>query len=154
VLPRRDQFAGVPAVVNWNGGADQLVAWGRDRFNCTEALFQPSIAGVECEGFHELITKCINRADCNNKEELWRNIVLSGGNTAFENIAQRLEFELKNLNPEVSHLIRVKAAPERSMASWIGGSIIASLPCCFYNWWVSAEDYDEEGFKILERKCD
>jgi actin-related protein len=47
--------------------------------------------------------------------------------------------------------IKISAPPERKYSTWVGGSILASLPT-FKKMWVSAEEYEEDGASIIHRK--
>jgi actin-related protein len=49
-------------------------------------------------------------------------------------------------------LTAVRAPPERKYATWIGGSIMASLST-FQSFWMAKEEYDESGPAIVHRKC-
>ena len=85
------------------------------------------------------------------RKDLYGNIVLSGGTTMFEGIAERMEKEIKALAP-ASMKIKIVAPPERKYSVWIGGSILASLST-FQQMWISKEEYDEFGPAIVHRKC-
>ena len=61
---------------------------------CAEALFQPSLLGKECPGLHETCIKSLMRSDCAIRQELYGNIVLSGGNSMFPGILDRMQKEL------------------------------------------------------------
>ncbi len=78
------------------------------------------------------------------------NVVLSGGTTMFDGIAERLTKELTNMAP-ASMKIKV-APPERKYSVWIGGSILASLST-FQQMWISKEEYEDSGPGIVHRKC-
>ena len=60
------------------------------------------------------------------RKDLYANIILSGGNTMFTGIGDRLSKEVKKLAPS-NIKVKVIASPERKFSSWIGGSILASL---------------------------
>jgi hypothetical protein len=60
------------------------------------------------------------------REELYLNIVLSGGTTMFEGIVERMELELTALVPSTMK-IKVVALTGRKYSVWIGGSLLASL---------------------------
>ncbi len=59
--------------------------------------------------------------------------------------------ELFGLAP-ASFGVKVIAPPERKYSVWIGGSILASLST-FQQMWISKEEYDEAGPRIVHRKC-
>ena len=89
--------------------------------------------------------------DVDIRADLYKNIVLSGGTTMYEGIADRLTKELVALSPPTME-IKVVAPPERKYSVWIGGSILASLST-FQQMWISKEEYDEAGPGIVHRKC-
>jgi actin len=69
----------------------------------------------------------------------------------FPGIADRLTKELKAIVPS-SVKVRVIAPPERKFSVWIGGSILASLSS-FQQQWITREEYNEIGARIVHRKC-
>jgi actin len=68
-----------------------------ERFMCPEALFQPSLLGMECKGIHELLYSSIEDCDNDLKNILYENIVLNGGSTMFNGIEERLSKEISKL---------------------------------------------------------
>jgi len=124
---------------------------GNERFRCPEALFQPSFLGLESKGIHALVYDSIMKCDMDIRKDLYKNIVMSGGTTMFEGIADRLAAEVKKLAPNGNE-IKIIAPPERKYSVWIGGSILASLST-FEEMWVSKDEYDEAGPAIVHRKC-
>ena len=60
------------------------------------------------------------------RKDLYTNIILSGGNTMFTGIGDRLSKEITKLVPS-SIKVKVISPPERKFYAWIGGSILASL---------------------------
>merc|ERR1719157_325538 len=103
----------------------QVITIGNERFRCPEVLFKPSMIG----------------------KDLYGNIVLSGGTTMFEGVAQRMENEIVALAP-TSMKIKIVAPPERKYSVWIGGSILSSLST-FQQMWISKQEYDESGPSIV-----
>jgi actin-related protein len=85
------------------------------------------------------------------RKDFYSNIILSGGNTMFPGIAERMTKELTILAPGTMQ-IRVVAPPERKYSVWIGGSIRASISS-FQKFWISKKEYDESGPSIVHRKC-
>ena len=51
------------------------------RFQATEGYFDPNIFGFDNLGIHHLVEKAIKAAGVDNRRELCRNILLSGGST-------------------------------------------------------------------------
>jgi len=72
----------------------------------------------------------------------------------FPGMQERFAKELAALSPSVSAWdMKVIAAPERKLSTWIGGSIIASLENCLQSKWISKELYDESGPTCVHDKC-
>jgi actin-related protein len=129
----------------------QVITIGNERFRCPEALFQPSVLGMESAGIHETTYNSIMKCDVDIRKDLYGNVVLSGGTTMFPGIADRMNKELTALAPSTMK-IKIIAPPERKYSVWIGGSILASLST-FQQMWISKEEYDESGPAIVHRKC-
>jgi len=131
-----------------------------ERFRCPEALFRPVLMGRESDGIHKLVHESIQRCDADIRTELYGNIVLVGGSTMFEGLAERLEKEIRGLaapaestsTAATSTKIKVIALPERKYLVWIGGSILASLQS-FDTQWIELDEYNESGPEIVNRKC-
>jgi actin-related protein len=128
-----------------------VITVGNERFRCPEVLFQPNFIGMEAAGVHETTFNSIGKTDIDIRKDLYGNVVLSGGTTMFEGIAERLTKELTNMAP-ASMKIKVVAPPERKYSVWIGGSILASLST-FQQMWISKEEYEDSGPGIVHRKC-
>ncbi|XP_035695116.1 actin-3-like [Branchiostoma floridae] len=131
----------------------QVITIGNERFRCPEALFQPSFIDIDllAYGIHELTYDGIMRCDIDIRRHLYPNIFLSGGNTMFPGIADRMQKEITALAPSTVN-IRVITPPDRKYSVWIGGSILASLST-FQQMWINKQDYDESGPSIVHRKC-
>eukprot|EP00045_Choanoeca_perplexa_P018450 m.292133 g.292133 ORF g.292133 m.292133 type:complete len:1838 (-) comp17823_c0_seq1:6600-12113(-) len=90
---------------------------------------------TDTEAMEELITKetipqlvadCFSACPARYQDELWQNIVLSGGTTLLPQFDQRLRFELNQLEPERPAPV-VVADPDRELLPWLGASILADL---------------------------
>ena len=124
---------------------------GNERFRAPEALFQPSLLGLDIDGADETTYKSIMKCDLDIRRDLYGNVVLSGGTTMYAGIAERLTKELTTRAPP-SMKVKVVAPPERKFSVWIGGSILSSLSS-FQQMWVSKAEYEEAGPSIVHRKC-
>ena len=127
--------------------------WGQ---HCTLQHFELFFhTGTEAGslGIHEAtfnsIMKC--EVDFHRLRGLYANVVLSGGTTMFQGIAERMKKEITALAPSTA-TINVIAPAERNYSAWIGGAILASLQT-FQPMWVTKRDYDEVGPSIVHRKC-
>jgi actin-related protein len=129
----------------------QVITVGNERFRSPEVLFQPSLIGIEQDGIHQLTYQSIMKCDVDIRKDLYGNVVLSGGTTMFDGIADRINKEVTALAPS-SIKVKVVAPPERKYSVWIGGSILSSLST-FQQMWISKDEYDEAGPAIVHRKC-
>jgi actin-related protein len=129
----------------------QVITIGAERFRCPEVLFKPNFIGLEQEGVHKLTFQSIMKCDVDIRKDLYNNIVMSGGTTMFNGIAERMQKEIKSLAPD-SMTIKIIAPPERKYSVWIGGSILSSLST-FEEMWITKAEYDEAGPSIVHRKC-
>ena len=129
----------------------QVITIGAERFRCPEALFQPVFVRKQSFGIHEAIYNSIYLCDPDVRSQLWSNIVLCGGSSMFEGLSARLEKELSNIAPS-SIKIKVLRSPEAKYASWIGGSIFASLSTSLSSF-ITKEMYDESGPRIVHKTC-
>jgi actin beta/gamma 1 len=129
----------------------QVITIGNERFRAPEALFQPSLLGLEGVGIHETTFNSIMKGDVDIRRDLYGNIVMSGGTTMYPGIADRMQKEITTLAPS-SMKVKIVAPPERKYSVWIGGSILASLST-FQQMWISKAEYDEAGPSIVHRKC-
>ena len=137
--------------VNYELPDGQVITFGKERFQCPELLFKPSMNGIEADGIDKTTYDSIMNCDIDVRKDLYANIVLSGGTTMFEGIAERMEKEITALAPSTMK-VKVIAPPERKYAVWIGGSILASLTT-FPQMVITHEEYNEAGPSIVHRKC-
>jgi len=137
--------------VNYELPDGTIVQIGSERFRTPEALFQPDLLGIECDGIHNLTYNSIQDCDLDVRRDLYNNVVLSGGSTMYPGLQKRLEKELTHLAP-ASVRVKIVAPKERKYSVWIGGSILSSLSS-FQDMWISKEDYEESGPRVVHRKC-
>merc|ERR1719203_216266 len=103
-----------------------VITLGNERFRCPEALFQPALIGLEQQGIHEASYKTIQECDLDIRKDLYENVVISGGTTMFEGLAERLQKEIQDKAPPTI-TVEVEASEERKYSVWVGGSILSSL---------------------------
>jgi actin-related protein len=134
----------------------QVITIGNERFRCPELLFDPFLVGLECGGICDKCDNSIMNCDVEMREDLYANIVLSGGSTMFPGFADRMQKGITSLAPLKSRpptmKINVITPPERKYSAWIGGSILASLST-FQQMSISMQEYDETGPSIVHQKC-
>jgi len=128
-----------------------IITIGNERFRCPEAMFKPSMIGLEQMGIHEAAFQTIQDCDIDVRTDLYENIVISGGSTMFAGLQARLQKEIQAKAPSTV-TVEVEASDERKYAVWVGGSILSSLST-FQQMWITREEYDESGPGIVHKKC-
>ncbi|KAL5269386.1 hypothetical protein ACHWQZ_G003020 [Mnemiopsis leidyi] len=130
----------------------QVVNLGRELFRCTECFFQPHLFGIQnTKGLIESVNGVIDSLEVGIRREIAdqsASIFLAGSSSRFPGLVERLQAGV-----EKEHCpMKVRAAPERHMSSWIGGSIWAKLGQN-KNSWTTKEEYDEFGPSVVHSKC-
>lgn len=122
-----------------------------ERFRVPEVLFDPLMSGRELMGIHQATYTCVQKCDIDLRRDLFKNIVLSGGNTMFPNIEVRMTNEIKALAPQKID-VKVVANPQRRYIVWMGASIVTQLSS-FQKMLIWKSEYDESGASIVHSKC-
>lgn len=131
----------------------RTVILGKERYKATAPLFEPALVEqYDCLGIHEMIFQSIFKCGFDLRREIANNIILSGGNTFFPGIEDRLTSELIARVPATMK-INVIADKDRNVFVWRGGSILGSLSTFHKNICVSKEEYEEHGAPIIRKKC-
>jgi len=120
---------------------------------------RPRAAAERQFGLPDLVHGCVmSTSDCSAvRDELFRNVVLSGGSTAFRNLPKRLVRGMRALTSAeggVGQRQRLKALlPEdRDTLAWLGGSVLASLSVFRESIMVKRSEYEEEGVDAVLRR--
>ena len=121
----------------------------RERYCCSELLFQPSMIGKECSGIHQILNDSITNSASDLRPQLYQNIILSGGTSLFTGFQKRLEKEMTYLQPKKNYKIKLSSDKENS--TWVGASILGCLQN-FTDSYLKSEDYYEYGTKIMKNK--
>ncbi|CAH2103250.1 unnamed protein product [Euphydryas editha] len=131
-------------------GQDVLV--GSERFDVPELLFQPSLQGFDCPNILDVICSSIYKCDMEYKSLFFDNIVISGGTSMIKGLPERLNVELaRRIIDQTGIKVSVDAMPSRSIATWTGGSILASLKSV-KGFWMTKEEYDDGGVDRVHYK--
>lgn len=95
------------------------------------------------------------------RPELYKHIVLSGGSTMYPGLPSRLEREIKQLYLERvlkndttklnKFKIRIEDPPRRKDMVFIGGAVLAEVMKDRDAFWMSKEEYQEQGLKVLRK---
>ncbi|CAL8120946.1 unnamed protein product [Orchesella dallaii] len=125
----------------------EKITVGKERFRCTEPIFQPSLYGLSSMGIHEMASESIKRCEKEYQEVLSKKVVLCGGTTFLPGMVERFQREVDKL---LEYNVKIKAQPDRNVMAWVGGSVLASLST-FQKMWVSKEEYDEHGPAVVRK---
>ena len=112
-------------------GYNQL--FGAERYRAAEGLFDAKMALGDAppppgQTLPALIQSCLGQVDVDIRPHLLGNVVVTGGGSLLYGFTDRVNHELMALYP--GPRVRITApgnTVERRFASWIGGSILASL---------------------------
>lgn len=100
-----------------------------------------------------LIQNSVNACDTDIKPALLTSILLTGGNSLWTGLPQRLEHELHTISPGIrSRIFTATTTADRKFGAWTGGSILSSMGT-FHQLWVSKKEYEEQGKAIIEKRC-
>eukprot|EP01063_Lacrimia_lanifica_P011471 TRINITY_DN18244_c0_g1_i1.p1 TRINITY_DN18244_c0_g1~~TRINITY_DN18244_c0_g1_i1.p1 ORF type:complete len:383 (+),score=93.67 TRINITY_DN18244_c0_g1_i1:97-1245(+) len=131
------------------------VTLSRETLRTPGYLFDPELHGSIPQIFRSVFAACCSdqRYTADPAQLLDSGVVVTGGVTLTRGFIPRLHTCLRETFP--SHRLQVPVAHhtplERRAAPWIGGSIAATyLPP---DLWVTREEFEEEGRRIVEQKC-
>ena len=69
------------------------------RFTCPEMLFNAGLEGKKTRGIHQIAWDAVQECDLDIRKEVFRNLVLAGGNSMYTGLADRMQTELTGLLP-------------------------------------------------------
>ena len=139
-----------------------IVDMGIERFQMCEMLYDPSIVDEEDnydlsllgyqtghnDGIAKLISNSVLKCDTEAQGNLLQNLIIAGGGSCTEGMPERIKLEVENLVHSSAPGLRIKTialgTSERSLTTFLGGSILASLGS-FHEMWMSRQEYDEFG---------
>lgn len=134
----------------------QVITIGRERYTVGEALFQPSILGLEAHGIIEQLVRSISTVSSENHRQLLENTVLCGGTTSMTGFEERFQREANLCSSSVrpSLVKPPEYMPENlnKYSAWVGGAILAKVVFP-QNQHVTKGDYDENGPSVVHKKC-
>jgi len=135
---------------------DKLIEIRKERFQCPEALFRPSLLGLQLLGIHELVINSLESLDKDMQSVMVQNIVLTGGSILFPGFADRLQKELlpwKETNAIEGEIDIFEFPPEQTrMSSWVGGALVGRR-AAFQHQCISETLYFDEGPQVISRMC-
>ena len=60
------------------------VTIAKERFSCPELFFKPELNFLECDSIHKALFDCIAKCDSKIRDDMYGNIILSGGSAMFQ----------------------------------------------------------------------
>ncbi|KAL1547395.1 Actin-related protein 2 [Salvia divinorum] len=148
-------------VKNYTLPDGRVIKVGNERFQAPEALFSPELIDVEGDGMADMVFRCIQEMDIDNRMMLYQHIVLSGGSTMYPGLPSRLEKELSeryldsvlkgNKDGLKKLRLRIEDPPRRKHMVYLGGAVLAGIMKDAPEFWISREDYLEEGIACLSK---
>ncbi|XP_013602342.1 PREDICTED: actin-related protein 7-like [Brassica oleracea var. oleracea] len=134
----------------------QVIRIGGERYSVGEALFQPSILGLEEHGIVEQLVRIISTVSSENHRQLLENTVLCGGTTSMTGFETRFQKEASLCSSAIRPtLVKPPEYMQENVglySAWVGGAILAKVVFP-QNQHVTKADYDETGPLVVHRKC-
>ncbi|KAI9670235.1 MAG: NuA4 histone acetyltransferase subunit [Alyxoria varia] len=132
-----------------------------DRYRAVEGLFDENAAITDDKNpapkaehtIPKLAKTALDAIDTDIKPHCLYNVVVTGGSSLFYGLNDRVFSEVQAMYQ--GSRIRLHSPGnlvERKYASWVGGSILASLGT-FHQMWISKKEYEEQGSMIVEKRC-
>ena len=115
-----------------------------ERIRIPEAIYQPSLLGIEQGGLAETIHYVLKLYDCNTQQRLVKNVFVTGGNTKYSGFKERLHSEMMCILPFQS-TFDICMAHDPLLDSWHGACDFFQDSSDFSSLCVSRSEYDEFG---------
>lgn len=140
----------------------RVIKVGAERFEASEALFNPALIGLEVGGVAEQLFSAIQSADIDTRPEFYQHIVLSGGSSMYPGLPSRLEKEIRELYLQKvlkgdksradKFKLRIEDPPRRKHMVFLGGAVLAEIMKDKDHFWMNNNEYKEQGINVL-KKC-
>jgi len=128
----------------------KIITLGDQRFRCPEVLFQPGLKDRDAPSFQDATFQSISKCDVEIQKDMYKNVVLSGGNTMFAGFSERMTKELTALAPPDTE---VKVVTPCKDSAWRAGQSLAYPGLGQSKDWISKSEYWETGPTIVQKKC-
>ena len=130
---------------------------GVDQFRCAELLFKPYIIGVEQAGIIEIISQIIKNMNLNTKNNLAKNIFITGGNTYYPFLKERIYHDIRSYLP-VDANINVLRAENPVLDAWKGARLFFNDTYNLngiknnlrHNIYITKKEYEEYGVEYFK----
>ncbi|CAE7714483.1 ARP4 [Symbiodinium microadriaticum] len=150
---------------------------GPERFQAPELLLDPARALLDSaeletlglsasspggvpfttDPVQKLILDTVLRCEADAQAAMVSNLIICGGNAGFEGTPERIRNEVErivhaNAPTWKIRMVAASSASERTLSTWIGGSILGSLGS-LHEMWMGRSEYDEYGSALVDKKC-
>ncbi|XP_008189579.2 actin-like protein 6B [Acyrthosiphon pisum] len=119
--------------------------FGSERFKIPEFLFNPNESG-DLTSLSEIVHLCAEMCSNSIIDELYANIIVTGGNSLIKGFPRRLHLEIAANYKNISR-VKLTAPIDSSIrrfGAWIGGALLATT-AKLNHLWFSSNDYHENG---------
>ncbi|KAJ8032214.1 Actin-related protein 6 [Holothuria leucospilota] len=130
----------------------QIIRMNNERFSVPELLFNPSDVSIQEMGIPEAIVHCIGLVEEEMRPHLYKNILLTGGNSLFPGFKERVERDVRAMAP-LNYDVRVTLPEKPITYSWQGGKLFSAAEN-FKELCVTKKEYEEYGQSICLEKFD
>ena len=137
------------------------ITLGRERFEAPEAMFAPYLIDCEKPGLSDMVFNMIQDADIDTRNDYYKHIVLSGGSSMYPGLPTRLESDIRRryldqiLKGDETRMkkfkINIEDPPRRKHMVFLGGSVLADIMKDRKEFWMTKEEYDEQGLRIIDK---
>jgi len=140
----------------------RVIKVSSERYEAPEVLFNPGLIDIESPGLSDMLFNMIQEADVDLRPGFYKHIVLSGGSTMYPGFPSRLEKDIKErylqrvLKGDTARLekfrLGIEDPPRRKHIVFLGGSVLADIMSDKEEFWISRQEWAEQGERILSQK--
>lgn len=133
----------------------KIIKIGRERFQASEAMFNPNMADVHGDGVSNMIYNAIMKAEYDLRLSFFKHVVLSGGSTMYPGLPTRIDKDIKErylkevLKGDKKRLhkfrLNVEDPPRRKNMVFLGASVLGGIMKDSPEFWLDKEEYQELG---------
>lgn len=127
------------------------VVFSEEAIQAPEVLFKPYLKDLDLKAVDQLVYDSILLCDYSLQDDMYRNIVVSGGTSLMKGFLERFEKEMK-LHAPNSREIKIHTSACQKDSAWLGGSLLAETPA-FGQMAITKSEYDECGASLVHHKC-
>ncbi|KAI7906081.1 actin-like protein arp5 [Cokeromyces recurvatus] len=119
-----------------------------ERVRVPEVIFQPSIIGLDQAGLVETVYDIVKTFQGNERENVMKNIFLTGGFSQLPGLTHRLHTSLQSIYP-VETKIKIKRAKDPVLDAWKGAAMFARDESN-KDYFITKQEYEEYGSDYIK----